>query len=121
MSESITVQPIGRVRVGAEAKRQEIEILPEFAEGLEGVEEEEHLWVLYWLHEAPAEWRRVLRAHPRGDRSRPQRGVFALHSPMRPNPIAMTRVRLLARQENVLLVEGLDARQGSPVLDLKSG
>ncbi|UCH36661.1 MAG: SAM-dependent methyltransferase, partial [Armatimonadota bacterium] len=53
--------------------------------------------------------------------SRPLTGVFALHSPMRPNPIGMTRVRLVRRAGNRLVVEGLDALDGSPVLDIKSG
>lgn len=116
-AEPLVLHPIGQV---SEDQRV-IEIFAQFEAGLEGVEEIEHLWVLYWMHALPEEQRRVLRAHPRGDRSRPVRGVFALHSPVRPNPIGLTRVRLLGREGNRLVVEGLDALPGSPVLDLKSG
>ena len=57
--------------------------------------------------------------HPRGDKSRPKRGVFALRSPYRPNHIGLTEVELLAINGNVLSVRGLDAINETPVLDLK--
>ena len=57
--------------------------------------------------------------HPRGNQSRPKRGVFALRSPNRPNPIGITEVELLAIEGNILTVSGLDAINGTPVLDLK--
>ena len=117
----IALHPIGRVVHRGDEGPIVIELLPEFADALDGVEEQEHLWVLFWMHELAAEDRGLLRVHPRGDRSRPKRGVFALRSPMRPNPIGMTRVRLLAREGNRLIVEDLDARDGSPVIDIKSG
>jgi tRNA-Thr(GGU) m(6)t(6)A37 methyltransferase TsaA len=121
MAETIELHPIGRVHAGAAGGASEIEVYEQFAGGLDGIESLEHLWVLYWLHELEPGRRRILRAHPRGDQSRPEQGVFSLHSPMRPNPIAMTRVKLLARRGNRLVVEDLDARDGSPVLDIKSG
>ena len=61
----------------------------------------------------------ALLQHPRGDRSRPRRGVFALHTPYRPNPIGVTVVDLLSVEGNVLRVRGLDALNGTPVLDIK--
>jgi len=121
MTVTIELSTIGRVRLTETEGVGEIELHGQFTDGLEGVEELEHLWVLYWMHELGPEDRQILRAHPMGDRDRPRRGVFALHSPMRPNPIGMTRVKLLARRGNWLVVEGLDARDGSPVLDIKSG
>jgi len=117
----VALRPIGRVVRRGEEPSALVEVLPEFADALDGVEEQEHLWVLFWMHRLTAADRRTLRVHPRGDRSRPKRGVFALHSPMRPNPIGMTRVRLLAREGNRLIVEDLDALDGSPVIDIKSG
>jgi tRNA-Thr(GGU) m(6)t(6)A37 methyltransferase TsaA len=57
--------------------------------------------------------------HPRGDRNRPLQGVFALRSPNRPNPTGVTQVELCALEGNVLTVCGLDAINGTPVLDLK--
>jgi len=61
----------------------------------------------------------ALLQHPRGDRSRPRRGVFALHTPYRPNPIGVTVVDLLSVEGNVLRVRGLDALNGTPILDIK--
>ena len=57
--------------------------------------------------------------HPRGDPDRPKRGVFTLRSPRRPNPIGVTIVEIVAIEENVLRVRGLDAFNGTPVIDLK--
>ena len=60
-----------------------------------------------------------LRQHPRGDRRRALRGVFALHSPRRPNPIGVTIVDVVEIVENVVRVRGLDAWPDTPILDLK--
>ncbi len=117
----IHIEPIGLVISSRDNDQQIIEVRPEFAEGLHRIEECEHLWVLFWLHELSEVHRRTFKVHPRGDVSRGVRGVFALHSPMRPNPIGMTRVRLVRREGNRLIVEGLDALDGSPVIDIKSG
>jgi tRNA-Thr(GGU) m(6)t(6)A37 methyltransferase TsaA len=57
--------------------------------------------------------------HPRGDPQRLKRGVFTLRSPRRPNPIGATVVDVIAIDENVITVSGLDAFNGTPVLDLK--
>lgn len=119
--QEIVVRPIGHVVSRAGSQHQEIEIASEFVSGLEGVEGHEHLWVLFWMHQLTQGNRAVLEAHPRGDATQPKAGVFGLHSPIRPNPIGMTRVRLLGRKGNRLVVEGLDAFDGSPVLDIKSG
>jgi len=89
---------------------------PDFAEGLTGLEPGHRLLVLFWLHRAEAG---NLLQHPRGDASRPTRGVFALRSPHRPNPIGATVVAIRSRTGHVLEVEGLDAIDGTPVLDLK--
>jgi tRNA-Thr(GGU) m(6)t(6)A37 methyltransferase TsaA len=62
-----------------------------------------------------------VKVHPQGDLNKPLRGVFSMRSPMRPNPIGLTRVRLLKKEGNTLLVEGLDALDGSPIIDIKSG
>jgi len=121
MSDTIVLNPVGRVHSAESPEQRIIEIAPEFADALLGVDELEHLLVLYWMHELSSERRSVLRGHPLGDQSRPLRGVFALHSPMRPNPIGVTRARLLRREGNRLYVEDLDALPGSPVIDIKSG
>jgi len=75
--------------------------------------------VLYWMHERSAADRKLLKVHRRGDRSRPKEGVFGLRSPMRPNPIGVTEVEVVELREDGLLVKGLDALDGSPILDVK--
>jgi len=95
-----------------------IRVRPKFREGLKGVQPGGRILVLFWLHRAD---RGRLLVHPHGDPVRPLRGVFATRSPHRPNPIGATVVKVLAvdQGEGVLLVEGLDALDGSPVLDIK--
>ncbi len=122
----ITITPIGTVvrppaDADANAARQVIEVRPEHEPCLLRIEECEYLWVLFWMSELEPKDRAVQRVHPQGNRENPVTGVFATHSPVRPNPIGMTRVRLLAREGLRLIVEGLDAFDGSPVIDIKSG
>lgn len=119
MLKTIVLNPIGRV--ACHGDESVIEVRPEFADALEGIEDQEYLWLLFWMHRLLPEDRHRLRTHPMGDRSRRLRGIFALHSPCRPNPIGMTRVRLLSRAGNCLTVADLDALDGSPVIDIKSG
>ncbi len=89
----------------------------DLVEGLEGLEKFNKLLIVFHFHRAPEGYE--LRQHPRGDPSRPKRGVFALCSPRRPNPIGVTIVDLVRVEGNVLTVRGLDALNGSPVLDIK--
>ncbi|RLE08424.1 tRNA (N6-threonylcarbamoyladenosine(37)-N6)-methyltransferase TrmO [Candidatus Aerophobetes bacterium] len=98
-----------------------IEIYPRYAKGLDGIERLKKIYVLYWMHRLNEEDRKTLRAHPRGNKASPLTGVFALRSPMRPNPIGLTCVELVKRENNNLFVKGLDALDGSPVIDIKSG
>ena len=64
--------------------------------------------------------RKQLRVHPpRGDKDRPMQGVFALRSPMRPNPIGVTAVEVLERNGKTLRIRGIDAEDGSPMVDIK--
>jgi len=72
--------------------------------------------VLCWMHEAD---RDRLKVHPRGKENRPLRGVFATRSPHRPNPISLHTVELLEIRGNVLRVRGMDAIDGTPVVDIK--
>jgi tRNA-Thr(GGU) m(6)t(6)A37 methyltransferase TsaA len=86
---------------------------------LDRIEEFSHLLVLYWAHCVPPEGRSLLRVHPKGRKDFPLVGVFADCSPARPNPICSTVVRLIEHHGNVLKVEGLDAVDGSPIIDIK--
>jgi tRNA-Thr(GGU) m(6)t(6)A37 methyltransferase TsaA len=90
-----------------------------FSEALDGVEKFSHLFVLFWLHEISDENRRVLKVRPRGRSDMPLLGIFATRTPNRPIPIGLTRVKLLKIKGNVVTVQGLDAFDGTPVLDIK--
>lgn len=96
-----------------------IDVARAFREGLHGIVVGERLDVHYWMHRLSPEDRRLLKVHPRGDRSKPLKGVFGLWSQMRPNPIGVSAVRVLRVEEGRLLVTPFDAMDGSPVVDLK--
>jgi len=91
-----------------------IEVYKEYEEGLADVEGFSHLIILYWMHRADSFSMKVI---PRRDTQ--LRGLFATRAPNRPNPLALTLVKLIARQGNILQVKGLDALDGSPLLDIK--
>ncbi len=97
----------------------EIVMDPQRAELLDGVEGFSHILVLYWPHRLDPESRNARKVHPMGRRDLPAQGVFATCSPGRPNPVLVSTVRLLGREGNILKVEGLDALDGSPVIDIK--
>lgn len=86
---------------------------------LDGIDDFSHLMVLYWAHTVPDERRSVMKVHPLGSDDFPLVGVFATHSPARPNSILTTVVQLKERKGNILKVIGLDALDSSPVLDIK--
>lgn len=93
-----------------------IVLVPDLVEGLTGLRAGMALLVVFVFHRSEGY---DLLQHPRGDPNRPKRGVFALRSPNRPNRIGITEVELLTLEGNVLTVRGLDAINGTPVLDLK--
>ncbi|MCW5977607.1 MAG: tRNA (N6-threonylcarbamoyladenosine(37)-N6)-methyltransferase TrmO [Bryobacteraceae bacterium] len=105
----------GVPRLGAPAR---IEILPEFAAGLFRIEKHSHLWVLAWLDEAE---RDLLQVIPRSLDDAPENlhGVFAVRSPVRPNPIGLTLVRALRIDGATIECDRLDFKDGTPVVDLK--
>jgi tRNA-Thr(GGU) m(6)t(6)A37 methyltransferase TsaA len=88
-------------------------------EALDGLEEFSHIIVLYWMHRLAATGELPTKVHPRGKQEIPLVGLFATRSPQRPNPIGVATVRLLKRRDNILRVEGLDAIDGTPVIDIK--
>jgi tRNA-Thr(GGU) m(6)t(6)A37 methyltransferase TsaA len=88
-------------------------------DGLEGIEAFSHVLVLYWMHRAAeAEPVRMCR-RPQGREDMPEVGIFAQRARHRPNPIGVTAVELLRREKNRLVVRGLDAINGTPVVDVK--
>jgi len=93
-----------------------IGLLDEFAAGLYRLEEFKRVYIIFVFDRSRGY---ELVVHPRGDVSRPKRGVFATRSPYRPNPIGLSLVDLVGVDNNVLTVRGLDAVDGTPVLDIK--
>ena len=91
-----------------------VEVDPRYAAGLEGITGFSHLILLYWMDEAR---RDLVRQSPRHLDA--PRGVFALRSPLRPNPIALCVVELLRIDGNRLTTRGIDCRDGTPLLDIK--
>jgi len=88
-------------------------------EALDGLEEFSHIIVLYWMHQVATTGELPTKIHPKGRQELPLVGLFATRSPHRPNPVGKTTVKLLQRQGNILRVEGLDAIDGTPVIDIK--
>ena len=88
--------------------------------GLLGLDRHSHVHVVYWFdrNDTP-EGRAVLQVHPRGDKNNPLTGVFATHSPFRPNLIAISKCNIISINENVIEIEDIDAFDGTPVIDLK--
>lgn len=94
----------------------EIKLLDQYLPALYRMEPGDRIVILTWLDQAD---RSVLQCHPRGDESRPKRGVFTTRSPDRPNPIGLHEVELRRIEGNVLTVHPLEAVDGTPVLDIK--
>ena len=115
----MTILPIGTV-IRQSEEESILEIDPAHAEGLEGIEAGDRLQVLYWMHELSAKDRTILKVHPRGDASRALKGVFGLRSPMRPNPIGVSTVEVRRVAGTRVFVRDLDARDGSPIIDIKA-
>jgi tRNA-Thr(GGU) m(6)t(6)A37 methyltransferase TsaA len=123
----LAVTPIGTVRSAATAAVDEdwgaiearIVLEPALRPGLRGLEEFSHLVVVTFLHRASFDPARHLVRRPRGLASLPELGIFAQRAKDRPNPLGISCVPLLAVEEDGLRVRGLDAIDGTPVLDLK--
>jgi len=92
----------------------EIEIHPAFTDGLLKIEQNKYLIVLYWAHLAKRDIRKTL-----PPMSKEIHGVFASRSPGRPNPLSLCIVELIERDGNSLRVKGLDALDGSSIIDIK--
>jgi tRNA-Thr(GGU) m(6)t(6)A37 methyltransferase TsaA len=98
----------------------ELIIDPSYADMLDGVEKFSHIDVIYWPHLLSDKQRKLRKVHPMGRKDLPLQGIFATRSPARPNSILISTVELLKRQNNILQVRGLEALDGSPILDIKT-
>ncbi|MGC9964530.1 MAG: tRNA (N6-threonylcarbamoyladenosine(37)-N6)-methyltransferase TrmO [Syntrophobacteraceae bacterium] len=124
----IVLKPIGTIRSpitdpreaprqGSEsAVRGKLVIEESYKDALLGIEKGRKIVILYWMHLAE---RDVLQVHPKHDITRPMRGVFSTRSPQRPNPIAVDTVEVTGVEGMVIEVEGLDAVDGTLLLDIK--
>ncbi len=128
MTRAYTIEPIGVIRSPitsrSEAPKQGCEsgvegqlvVEERFREAFPGLAPGQKVVILYWLHLAS---RDCLQVHPRGDVSRPLRGVFSTRSPDRPNPIGIELVEILKIEGTTVTVRGLDAVDGTPLIDIK--
>jgi tRNA-Thr(GGU) m(6)t(6)A37 methyltransferase TsaA len=126
---SYSLKPIGFIRSTVKGRQDAprqgpegapdawLEIEPQFAEALLGMEVGHELIVITWLHEAN---RDVLKGYPRSDASRPLTGVFYTRSPARPNPLGLHPVSVRAIEGTRLRVGPIEAFDGTPVVDIKS-
>ena len=122
-----SIEPIGTIRspfseaagtpiqpVMAQDERGSVEIDPHYTEGLADLEGFDRIWLLYWFDRAkPCK----LTVKPYMDDA--THGLFSTRAPCRPNPIGLSSVRLLAIEDNVLQVAGIDVLDGTPLIDIK--
>jgi tRNA-Thr(GGU) m(6)t(6)A37 methyltransferase TsaA len=125
-TERIALKPIGFVKTSAagdevrdKSRISQIHFQKDLLEAFEGIAEFSHLFVLFYLSQITPEQRTILKVHPRGRMDLPLLGIFATRTMLRPNPIGLTLVELVKVEDNVLTVRGLDAYDGTPVLDVK--
>lgn len=125
--ERIILNPIGYVKTTAKgeeikdkASLSQIVLRDDLVEGLSGISDYSHLFVLFYLNQVSSEQRKTLKVHPRGRQDMPLVGVFVARTMLRPNPIGLTLVELVKVEGNVLTVRGLDAYDATPVLDIKT-
>jgi len=123
-SNRIEVSPIGVVHrqgpdedINDRSLVSKIVIDEEYADGLPGIEDWSHLHVIFWMDRISEEKKTLLCRGNEPDM--PTVGIFATRAPVRPNPIGLTLVELVRREGNVFVVKGLDALDGTPVLDVK--
>jgi tRNA-Thr(GGU) m(6)t(6)A37 methyltransferase TsaA len=124
----ITVEPIGHVRSGRRELADDdwdsvpgsIELRADLpVESLDGIEEFSHAEIVYHFDRVPESSIERGARHPRGNRDWPRVGIFAQRAKDRPNRLGVTVVRIEKREGRVLTVRGLDAVDGTPVLDIK--
>ena len=118
MKDRFDIFPVGIIR--KENGDVRIEIFEAYGDALLGLDDFSHITVCYWFHEndTPGQ-RNTLQVHPRKNKNNPLRGVFATHSPVRPNLIAISTCKILSIENTTIFIETIDARDGSPVIDIK--
>jgi tRNA-Thr(GGU) m(6)t(6)A37 methyltransferase TsaA len=118
MNDGFYIFPVGTIKKLSESTH--IEIFEKYTDALLGLEDFSHIKVLYWFHENDSPDKRdILQVHPRKNENNPLQGVFATHSPVRPNLIAISICRILSINDNAIEIDEIDAFDGSPVIDIK--
>ena len=116
--EHFDIYSIGRIK--KKDNHTFIVIDKEYEPGLKGLDKHDYVTVVYWFDRNDTlEKRTILQVHPRGDKKNPLTGVFATHSPVRPNLTAISQCDIMSVRKNVIEIKEIDAFDGSPVLDLK--
>jgi len=124
LANKIEARPIGFVQrqhpnedINDRELTSRIVVGKEYSKGLDGIEEWSHIYVIFWMHKVTNEKKTLVCAGSEDEM--PTVGIFATRAPIRPNPVGLTLVELVGREGNVLVVKGLDALDGTPVLDIK--
>ena len=120
----ITLKPIGFVKNNVKEPRfgdfaneiSEVIVDKEFTDALDGIDDYSHVIIVYWMDKVKGY---VIKHQPQGNPNVPIVGIFACRCPRRPNPIAITTVKLLKHKGNKIMVKGLDVLDGTPVIDIK--
>ena len=125
------MRPIGHVRSKEKVPRKgsfkdvvaDIILDKDLVPGLDGLGGFSHIIVIFFMHIPPdekgAQRIKRLKGHPMGEKGLPEVGVFSLRSPYRPNRVGVTLCELISIEDNVIRVKGLDALDGSPIIDIK--
>ena len=114
MKDRFYIIPVGVIK--KQDKNVWIEVYEKYTEALLGLDGFSHITVCYWFHENDApEKRKVMQIHPRRNKKNPLTGVFATHSPLRPNLIGISICKILSIQGNTIHIDKIDAFGGSPV------
>ena len=118
MTTPFQVFPVGVVTKTDDGTR--IDIYAAYEKALLGLDGFSHITVCYWFHQNDTpEQRKTLQVHPRKNERNPLAGVFATHSPVRPNLIALSPCKILRIKGRSIFIDDIDARDGSPVIDIK--
>ena len=120
----ITLKPISFVKNNVKEPRfgnfanevSEVVVDEKFTEALDGIDDYSHVIIVYWMDRIK---NHVIKHQPQGNPNVPIVGIFACRCPARPNPIAITTVKLLEHNGNKIKVKGLDVIDGTPVIDIK--
>jgi tRNA (adenine37-N6)-methyltransferase len=119
MTDNFQIFPVGFIR--KKDATVLIEIDKKYNIALLGLEQFSHINVLYWFHQNDTpESRNTMQVHPCGIKTNPLTGVFATHSPHRPNLIALSLCKILSIDGTIIKIDKIDALDGSPVIDIKS-